>query len=117
VGHAGIWLNQAQFETISDKLFERFAMNISLSPELERLIAEKISSGQYRTADEVIREGLELLRERDNGPQRYSPNGASDFALAFENISSNVPDEDWEGLPPDLSKNVDHYLYGARKIS
>ena len=92
-------------------------MNISLSPELERLIAEKISSGQYRSADDVIREGLELLRERDNGSEKHSHNGENSFALAFENISNDVPEEDWESMPSDLSKNIDHYLYGARKTS
>ncbi|HLW63864.1 MAG TPA: type II toxin-antitoxin system ParD family antitoxin [Gemmataceae bacterium] len=40
-------------------------MKISLTPELEQLIQEKVNSGQYRSAVEVIHEGLQLLRERD----------------------------------------------------
>ena len=40
-------------------------MNISLTPELERLVADKIDSGMYKTSSEVIREGLRLLKERD----------------------------------------------------
>jgi len=26
-----------------------------------------------------------------------------------------VPERDWARLPSDLSKNVDHYLYGSKK--
>lgn len=40
-------------------------MNISLSPELERLINEKVSSGLYNSASEVISESLRLLHEQD----------------------------------------------------
>ncbi len=40
-------------------------MNVSLTPELERLVVEKVDSGLYRSASEVLREGLRLLRVRD----------------------------------------------------
>lgn len=40
-------------------------MNISLTPELEQLVNDKVHSGMYQTASEVIREGLRLLKERD----------------------------------------------------
>jgi len=40
-------------------------MNISLTPELERLVDDKIKSGRYATASEVIREGLRLLEEQE----------------------------------------------------
>jgi len=40
-------------------------MNVSLTPELENLVNDKVASGMYQTASEVIREGLRLLKERD----------------------------------------------------
>lgn len=40
-------------------------MNISLTPELEQLVDDKVKTGMYQTASEVIRDGLRLLRERD----------------------------------------------------
>ena len=40
-------------------------MNISLTPELERLVDEKVKSGRYASASEVIREGLRLLEEKE----------------------------------------------------
>ena len=41
-------------------------MNVSLTAELEDLINEKVKSGMYQTASDVIREALRLLKERDN---------------------------------------------------
>jgi len=40
-------------------------VNVSLSPELRRLVRDKVSSGRYTSASEVVREGLRLLEERD----------------------------------------------------
>jgi antitoxin ParD1/3/4 len=40
-------------------------MNVSLTPELEKLVNKKVESGRYTSASEVIREGLRLLEEHD----------------------------------------------------
>ena len=40
-------------------------MNVSLTPELEKIVAERVASGRYASASEVIREALRLLDERD----------------------------------------------------
>jgi antitoxin ParD1/3/4 len=40
-------------------------MNVSLTRELERLIQQKVRSGMYQTASEVVREGLRLMQARD----------------------------------------------------
>ena len=45
-------------------------MNVSLTPELEKLVDQKVSSGLYQTASEVVREGLRLLKERDDEMDR-----------------------------------------------
>jgi antitoxin ParD1/3/4 len=36
-------------------------MNVSLTPELERLVAEKVEAGMYASASEVVRDALRLL--------------------------------------------------------
>lgn len=40
-------------------------MNVSLTPELEKLVNDKVESGLYSSASEVIRAALRLLQERD----------------------------------------------------
>jgi putative addiction module CopG family antidote len=92
-------------------------MKITLSPETEKLISEQVRSGRYRSADEVVREGLELLQEREKDSPRPSQNGGSNLLESIEKIAAKVPREDWDKVPSDLSKNLDHYLYGARKQS
>ena len=39
-------------------------MHVSLTPELERLVRDRVESGFYNNASEVIREALRLLEER-----------------------------------------------------
>ena len=41
-------------------------MNVSLTPKLEEFIREKVSSGLYNNASEVVREALRLLVKQDN---------------------------------------------------
>ena len=40
-------------------------MNISLTPQLEKLVQERVKSGRYTSASEVIREALRLMEEKD----------------------------------------------------
>ena len=40
-------------------------MNISLTPQLEKLVQDRVRSGRYTSASEVIREALRLMDERD----------------------------------------------------
>ena len=39
-------------------------MNVSLTPELEKLVSDEVASGRYKSASEVVREGLRLLEIR-----------------------------------------------------
>jgi hypothetical protein len=42
--------------------------------------------------------------------------GVASIVDAFSAIASGIPEGEWERVPHDLSKNLDHYLYGTRKI-
>jgi antitoxin ParD1/3/4 len=45
-------------------------MNVSLTTKLEELVNEKVRSGLYHTASEVVREALRLLKLRDDEAKR-----------------------------------------------
>lgn len=45
-------------------------MNITLAPELEQIVNQRMASGLYNSASEVIREALRLLQEQDE-PLEY----------------------------------------------
>lgn len=40
-------------------------MNVSLTPELEEFVNDKVKTGLYNSASEVVRESLRLLRRQD----------------------------------------------------
>lgn len=45
-------------------------MNITLDPYLEKLVQEKVESGGYQDASDVIRKALRLLDAQDHGERR-----------------------------------------------
>ncbi len=65
-----------------------------------------------------------LLPEGDragfNGDPTELSDSQDDSAQSFlgiiDEIRAQVPDEEWKNLPTDLSKNIDHYLYGSPKV-
>ena len=40
-------------------------MNVSLTPELEEFVHNRVQSGRYTSASEVVREALRALEERE----------------------------------------------------
>lgn len=97
-------------------------MGIHLNSELERRIAEKVESGRYKSVDEVVEKGLELLEQREDqkGPTVETPAVASTAGLSVWEIAAEIvgriPEADAASLPPDLAVNHDHYLYGSPKV-
>ena len=45
-------------------------MNISLTPELDKLVREKVATGMYHSASEVIREALRFFQFHDDLQQQ-----------------------------------------------
>ncbi len=48
-------------------------MNVSLGMQWERFVNEKVKSGRYQTASEVLRDGLRLLEQREKALRTISP--------------------------------------------
>jgi antitoxin ParD1/3/4 len=68
-------------------------MNVSLTPELERFVQDKVNSGMYTSASEVIRESLRLLHTHDDlQAQRVNQlNQAIDVGLQQLNSGKKIP--------------------------
>ena len=58
-------------------------MNVSLTPELEKLVNERVRSGMYSSASEVIREALRLLKEREELRRRQLEELRKDIAIGL----------------------------------
>lgn len=54
----------------------------------------------------------------ENGadPTNSQDFSAQTFLQMVDEVRSQVPPEEWKKLPTDLSKNIDHYLYGSPKV-
>ncbi len=68
-------------------------MNVSLTPELEHFVQDKVKSGMYTSASEVIRESLRLLHTYDNlQNQRIKQlNQAIDIGLEQLSAGKKIP--------------------------
>jgi antitoxin ParD1/3/4 len=58
-------------------------MNVSLTPELERYINEKVEEGSYRSASEVVRESVRLM-------QRVEEDRAARLAALRRDINEGI---------------------------
>lgn len=63
-------------------------MNVSLTPELEKMINAKVQSGMYNTASEVVREGLRLIQQRDEMRQKKLDALRSDIRLGMDDLEA-----------------------------
>jgi len=61
-------------------------MNVSLTPQLEQFVREKVDSGRYLSASEVVREGLRLLEERDRVQQMKLETLRRELMIGVEQI-------------------------------
>ena len=46
-------------------------MNITLNPEQEQFIQDKLQSGEYESVDDVIKAALHLLEEQDEAYEQW----------------------------------------------
>lgn len=84
-------------------------MSLSLTPETEQAIEEKVKNGRYQSADEVILEGLRLLEERDRaldaqrlqelrqeiaiGTEQIAKGNVTDGETVFESLRVKIQQE------------------------
>ncbi len=72
-------------------------MNISLTPEFERRIAQLVDSGLYSTASEVVRTALRRMFEKDEELERQRAQRDAAIDEAIEQLDRG------EGISPEES--------------
>lgn len=81
-----------------------------MSTKLQQAIQEQVrilSEGEMR----------EVLKFMQNLRQEKELRTAKPISTIFEELSGELPLDEWKKLPPDGAENHDHYLYGAPKKS
>lgn len=79
-----------------------------MSVSLQHTIQEQIRVLSEEEMRQVINFVNGLRKEKKKSK-------AKPISAIFEELSSEIPLEDWQQLPSDGAENHDHYLYGAPK--
>jgi hypothetical protein len=93
-----------QEATITDALRQHSTCRLRV-----RGIAEFEPGGKIKRVLDV-----EILAIEPAGEAHYDEAARPVWEM-IEEIGRSVPDEEWARVPSDLSRNLDHYLYGARR--
>ena len=74
-------------------------MEAALAPDIQEMVRQEFETGRYPTADDVLREALRLLRERDEDYQRRLDALRADIAIGLADIErGDVADLDIEAI-------------------
>lgn len=85
-------------------------MNVSLTPHLEAMVRQKVQSGRYNNASEVVREALRLMEERDryaalkgaiaSGVEQHARGEVTPWTVdTLSELQREADEEDRQGLP------------------
>jgi putative addiction module CopG family antidote len=79
------FLTQAVGVCQPEHMANRQTMNVSLPEAQEQFVRAQVSAGRYRTASEVVRDGLRLLEETEHRRlvEKWIYEGLSDEELAL----------------------------------
>src|SRR5437899_11682269 len=72
--------------TIDNSCYRRYSscMNVNLGAVFDKFIAELLKSGMYQSQSEVVREGLRLLKEREELKQLRLSELRKEIAIGSE---------------------------------
>jgi antitoxin ParD1/3/4 len=77
-------------------------MNVSLTPELDKWINEKIESGLYNSSSEVIREGLRVLIRQEDQRNAMLKESRTELLVGMKQLDSQKS----KVFNKDLLKNI-----------
>ena len=73
-------------------------MNVSLTPELERRVDERVETGLYTSASELVREALRLFFQFDEARQREVEDLNRKIAIGLKQLDGG------EGIPAEQAR-------------
>jgi PAS domain S-box-containing protein len=74
----------------------RQSRNISLTPELDAFVEERLTSGDFGNASEVVRTALKLLRDRGDAPEAGNP---AQWPIGGGECGHLIRERDWSRTP------------------
>ncbi len=91
-------------------------MIVTLPTEIEKIVAEKISSGAYQSADEVISKSVRLLEAKEKGTEALR----REIMRGFEDIeegrfSAASSDEELDAFSDDIIRQAKERRDASKK--
>ena len=91
-------------------------MIVTLPTEIEKIVAEKISSGAYQSADEVISKSVRLLEAKEKGIETLRREIMRGFGAIQEGRFSTVSnDEEVEAFSDDIIRQAKEKRDASKK--
>ncbi|MEQ1762602.1 MAG: type II toxin-antitoxin system ParD family antitoxin [Pyrinomonadaceae bacterium] len=84
-------------------------MNVSLTPELEAFVHDKVASGRYTSASEVVRESLRLLEEREWLRERRIDDLRKDIQIGIDELQRG------EGITLNSEKEKEEFFEDIKR--
>jgi len=81
-------------------------VNVSLTPELDKWINEKVASGLYQSSSELIREGLRFLMVREEQRQAMIAELRQDLLIGVTQLDNGKSQDLDEELVKSIKKKA-----------
>jgi putative addiction module CopG family antidote len=81
-------------------------MNVALPQQLERAVKEKVASGKYRSAEELVTEAVSRLIEAENTAPRDVSWLEKELQAGLDSPARETTEADWEQLRQRIERRV-----------
>jgi putative addiction module CopG family antidote len=81
-------------------------MNVPLPQQLERAVKEKVASGKYRSAEELVTEAVSRLIEAEDATPRDLSWLEKELQAGLDSSVREMTEADWEQLRQQIERRV-----------
>ena len=81
-------------------------MNVALPQQLERAVKQKVASGKYRSAEELMTEAVSRLIEEEDTTPRDLSWLEKELQAGLNSSTREITEADWEQLRQQIERRV-----------
>ena len=81
-------------------------MNVVIPQQLERAVTEKVASGKYRSAEELVTEAVSRLIEEEDAARRDLSWLEKELQAGLDSPAREMTEADWEQLRQRIERRV-----------
>jgi putative addiction module CopG family antidote len=81
-------------------------MNVALPQQLERAVKQKVASGKYRSAEELVTEAVSRLIESEDATPRDLSWLEKQLQAGLNSSVREITETDWEQLRQQIERRV-----------